>query len=176
MIRPRFTLTRIALAGAGLLTAAGIGAAAIPQVIASAPTAAATTVPTPKIGTPANGTTPAAGQKQKGHKGQKANLKRLGVVLHRVLVREVAQQTGMTAQQVRTQLKSGKSLDTIAGSKAQAVKDAALDVITKRLDAARANGTITQAQETTLVGRAKDRITKVMAATPKPKPAVKPAV
>src|SRR5690348_7330229 len=52
MVRPRFTLTRIALAGAGLLTAAGIGAATIPAALASTPAAAATSPstagPTPK--------------------------------------------------------------------------------------------------------------------------------
>jgi hypothetical protein len=155
MIRPRFTLARIALAGAGLAAAAGIGAAAIPTVIASSPAAATSTSPTPKAA-------PAAkAPKAKGHHP--------GLALHRELVRLVAKQTGLTLKEVRADLKAGKSLDTIAGAKAQAVRDAALDAVTKRLDAARAKGKITQAQETKMVERAKDRIVKVMAATPHPK-------
>ena len=158
MVRPRFTLTRIALAGAGLLTAAGIGAATIPAALASTPAAAtstaspATTGPTPKA-SPA----PAKG---------KAKARRLGIRLRRLLVAQTARQTGQTLEQVRTELRSGKSLDDIAGSKAQAVRDAVLDTVTRDLDALRAKGTITQAQETRILGRMKTRITKVMEAVP----------
>jgi len=159
MVRPRFTLTRIALAGAGLLTAAGIGAATIPAALASTPTAAATSPstvsPTPKV-TPA----PAA----KG--GEKARARHLGLQLRRLLVAQTAKQTGQTVAQVRAELRGGKSLDAIAGSKAQAVRDAVLDTITRRLDALRAKGTITQAQETKILARMQTRITKVMAAVP----------
>ncbi|HEV7466404.1 MAG TPA: hypothetical protein VGP96_08880, partial [Candidatus Dormibacteraeota bacterium] len=81
----------------------------------------------------------------------------------------VATQTGVTAQQVHAQLRAGRTLDAIAGSRAQAVRDAALDAVTRRLDAARARGRITPAQETRLVARAKDRIATVMAATPHPR-------
>jgi hypothetical protein len=158
MIRPRFTLARIALAGAGLLTAAGIGAAAIPQVIASSPAAATSTSPPPKAAAPAA-----------GQKGATAKRKHAGLALHRELVRLVARQTGLSLKQVRADLKAGKSLDTIAGAKAQAVRDAALDAVTKRLDAARAKGKITQAQETKMLEKAKDRIATQMAATPHPK-------
>jgi hypothetical protein len=154
MFRPRFTLARIALVGAGLAGAAGIGAAAIPQAIASSPVASTTTSQTPKAA-------PAAGQKGVHAKGHHA-----GVALHRALVALVAKQTGLTVKQVRAELKAGKSLDAIAGDKAQAVRDAALDAITKRLDARRAAGKITQAQETRLLAAAKTRIAKVMAATP----------
>jgi hypothetical protein len=158
MIRPRFTLARIALAGAGLLTAAGIGAAAVPQVLASSPAAATTTSPTPKAGAPAA-----------GQPGAKAKRHHAGLALHRELVGLVAKQTGLTLKQVRADLKAGKSLDTIAGAKAQAVRDAALDAVTKRLDAARAKGKITQAQETRMLEKAKVRIATLMAATPHPK-------
>jgi hypothetical protein len=161
MVRPRFTVTRIALTGAGLLTAAGIGAATIPAALASTPTAAAattspsTTIPTPKA-------SPATHAKSRG----KARALHLGLQLRRLLVAETAKQTGQTVKQVRTELRGGKSLDGIAGSKAQAVRDAVLDTVTKRLDALRAKGTITQAQETKILARMQTRITKVMAAVP----------
>jgi hypothetical protein len=159
MLRPRFTLTRIALAGAGLLTAAGIGAAAVPAVLASAPAAAgsaSTTTPTPKAST-------APGSKASN---STANRRHPGLGLRRELVGLVAGQTGQTVAQVRAELRAGKSLDEIAGSKAQAVRDAALDAVTKRLDALRTAGKITQAQETKRLARAKDRIARVMAAVP----------
>ena len=159
MVRPRFTLTRIALAGAGLLTAAGIGAAAIPAALASTPAAAATS---PSTVSPTPKTTPAAHAKG----GAKARARHLGLQLRRLLVAQTAKQTGQTVEQVRAELRSGKSLDAIAGSKAQAVRDAVLDTITRRLDALRAKGTITQVQETEILARMQTRITKVMAAVP----------
>ncbi|HEY2702856.1 MAG TPA: hypothetical protein VGL20_04125 [Candidatus Dormibacteraeota bacterium] len=159
MIRPRFTLARIALAGAGLMTAAGIGAAAIPPMLASAPAAATSASPAPA-------TTPTPGPK-----GLNAKRQHSGLALRHVIVKEVARQAGLTVQQVRDQVRAGKTLDAIAGSTAQAVRDAALDTITKRLDAARAKGTITAAQEATRLARAKVRIARVMAATPHPKAA-----
>ena len=159
MVRPRFTLTRIALAGAGLLTAAGIGAATIPAALASTPSAAATS-PSTVSPTPKAAPAPAA-------KGRaKARARHLGLQLRRLLVAETAKQTGQTVAQVRAELRSGKSLDSIAGSKAQSVRDAVLDTITRRLDALRAKGTITQAQETKILARMQTRITKVMAAVP----------
>ncbi len=159
MIRPRFTLARIALAGAALVTAAGIGAAAIPPMLASAPAAATSASPAPS-------TSPAPGQK-----GAKAKRPHAAAGLRHVLVNLVAKDTGLTVKQVRAQVRAGKSLDAIAGSKAQAVRDAALDAVTKRLDAARAKGTITAAQEAELLTKAKDRIIKVMVATPHPRAA-----
>jgi hypothetical protein len=159
MIRPRFTLARLALAGAGLLTAAGIGAAAVPQVLASSPAAA--TSASPALKTP-----PVPGQKPANAKRHRA-----GLALRHELVQLVATQTGLSVKQVRTQVRAGKSLDAIAGSRAQAVRDAALDAVTRRLDAARATGTITAARETKLLATAKDRIVKVMAASPHPRAA-----
>jgi hypothetical protein len=159
MIRPRFTLARLALAGAGLLTAAGIGAAAVPQVLASSPVAA--TSASPALKTP-----PVPGQKPANAKRHRA-----GLALRHELVQLVATQTGLSVKQVRTQVRAGKSLDAIAGSRAQAVRDAALDAVTRRLDAARATGTITAARETKLLATAKDRIVKVMAASPHPRAA-----
>jgi hypothetical protein len=159
MIRPRFTLARLALAGAGLLTAAGIGAAAVPQVLASSPAAA--TSASPALKTP-----PVPGQKPANAKRHRA-----GLALRHELVQLVATQTGLSVKQVRTQVRAGKSLDAIAGSRAQAVRDAALDAVTRRLDATRATGTITAARETKLLATAKDRIVKVMAASPHPRAA-----
>jgi hypothetical protein len=157
MIRPRFTLARLALAGAGLVTAAGIGAAAVPQMLAASPAAATSA-------SPALTTTPAPGQKPATPKRHHA-----GLALRHELVTLMATQSGLTVKQVHAQVRAGRSLDAIAGSKAQAVRDAALDAVTKRLDAARARGTITAVQETKLLTRAKDRIVTVMAATPHPR-------
>ena len=159
MASPRFTLSRIALAGAGLLTAAGIGAATIPAALASTPAAAATS---PSTVSPTPKATPAPGAEGRA----KARARHLGLQLRRLLVAQTAKQTGQTVEQVRAELRSGKSLDAIAGSKAKAVRDAVLDTITKRLDALRAQGTMTQAQETRILARMQTRITKVMAAVP----------
>lgn len=156
MIRPRLTVTRIALAGAGLLTAAGIGAAAVPQAISSTQTAAATTAPAPVNGTTR---TPAASPKA-------GRLRHLGIALRRLLVTQTATQTGMTVKQVRAELRSGKSLATIAGGHAQSVESAVLATVKSRLDAARTAGKITQAQETKLLARARKAVDRMMAATP----------
>ncbi len=159
MIRPRFTLARIALAGAGLMTAAGIGAAAIPPMLASTPAAATSASPPPA-------TTPTPGQK-----GPNAKHRQAGLALRHVIVQQVAAQTGLTVKQVRGQVRAGKTLDAIAGSRAQAVRDAVLGTVTKRLDAARAAGTITAAREATLLAKARVRIARLMAATPHPRAA-----
>jgi len=161
MTRPRLTFARIALVGAGLAGAAGLGTLATPHALAASPAAATATTATP---TPAPAVT-APAKKGKHHKATPA--------LRRALVRLVAKDTGRTVKQVRADLTKGESLDTIAGSKAQAVRDAALDPITKRLDAARAAGKITQAQETRRLAAARARIAKLMAATPHPKAATK---
>ena len=169
MLRPRFTLPRVALAGAGLLTAAGIGAATIPQALASAPAAATTTAPATTPSTPSHSPAPGA------RKGT-AKARHTGLALRRLVVAQVARQTGQTVAQVRAELRSGKSLDDIAGAKAQAVRDAVLDTVTRCLDALRTAGRITQAQETRMLARTRTRITTLMAAVPHHKaPPAKPA-
>jgi hypothetical protein len=161
MVRPRFTLTRIALAGAGLLTAAGVGAATIPAALASTP-AAATSTTSPSTTAPTPKASPVPGARG----GAKSGVRRLDLRLRRLLVAQTAKQTGQTVTQVRAELRSGKSLDAIAGAKAQAVRDAVLDTVTKRLDALRTAGTISQAQETRILARMTTRIATVMAAVP----------
>ncbi len=49
-----------------------------------------------------------------------------------LLVKETAKETGMTAQQVMDALKSGKSIDQIAGDKAASIKAAVLQQIQQR--------------------------------------------
>ncbi len=49
-----------------------------------------------------------------------------------LLVKETAKETGMTVQQVMDALKSGKSIDQIAGSKAASIKAAVLQQIEQR--------------------------------------------
>lgn len=164
MFRPRLSLASTAVIGAGLLAGAGVGAVAVSHIMGSSPTASIVTpAPAPQAPEPTPvPTAPAASS---------AKATRARLVLRSDLVKLVAQQTGTTVQQVRSEVEAGQTLDAIAGSDAQTVVSAALQEVTTKLDAEVAAGTITQAQETAQLSRAQTSITRLMAALPKAKAA-----
>jgi len=82
----------------------------------------------------------------------------------RTLMAETARETGMTRQAVVAALRSGKSLNDIAGSHSAAVQQAVLAKIKTRLDKAVSAHKITAAQETKLLSNATARIQKLMSA------------
>ena len=144
MIRP--SLTRLALAGAGIAAAAGIGVTAFassgPAPVAATLTAAApTATPSPSA---SHGATAGSPTKHAHHL--------LAGLRHRLVVATAAA-TGQTPKQVRAELRSGKSLDQIAGSKAASVKAAVTADVKALLDKAVADHTITQARENAILGR-----------------------
>jgi len=147
----RLTLAKLALLGAGLAGAAGLGAATVPGLVSAAPTATASPSPS-----------------SSGEHGDRSG--RIGKHLrHRLfhkLVELTAKDTGQSVDQVRAQLKAGKSLADIAGSKAAQVKTDAMNAIKDKLDKAVTRGRITADQETKLLSRARDAIDKLMAQTP----------
>ncbi len=80
----------------------------------------------------------------------------------RALIGLVAKDTNQTKTQVLAQLKAGKSLDQIAGSKAAAIRQEALSRIQARLDKAVKAGKLTQDQANTRLADWKTRLAKVM--------------
>ena len=101
-------------------------------------------------------------QSQSGHhRGGNARAVLRG--LARDAVKITAQQTGLTTQQVRADLKQGQSLNQIAGSKAGAVESAVLQDIKTKLDKLVSAGKITADQENKIMARAKTAVDKLMA-------------
>ena len=85
-----------------------------------------------------------------------------GLALRAALVRATAKETGLTPKTVRQDLRSGQTLDQIAGSKAGAVEADVLTALQQRLDAAVTKGTITKDKEADLLAKAKPRIDTLM--------------
>lgn len=79
------------------------------------------------------------------------------------LVPIVVKDTGQTASQVVDALRSGKTLNDIAGPKAQQVESDAINRLRERLDAAVKAGKITEQQEQQRLDKAKTRLDQVMA-------------
>ena len=73
---------------------------------------------------------------------------------------------GITAADLQTRLKAGDSLATIAGAKKDALITAIVAAKTKDIDAAVTAGKLTAAQATTMKANLKDRVTKMVEATP----------
>jgi len=80
----------------------------------------------------------------------------------RVLVRLVATDTNQTPKAVIDQLRAGKSLDQIAGSKAASIRQQVLDRLKARLAKAVSAHKITQAQADQRLARWTTRLEKVM--------------
>lgn len=144
-------LTRRFAAAAALVTLAGgaAGGAAFAAInsAAAAPVAqelAATTAATPGPST----STPA----KNGHRHP----------LVRALVRATEKETGLPAKAIRQDLRSGQTLDQIAGSKAGDVAHDVLAAIQARLDKLVDSGKITKAQEASRLAKATTRIQTVM--------------
>ena len=146
-------LTRRFAAAATLVTlaggAAGGAAYAVVNTAGATPVAqelAATTTasPSPSTNTPA----------KNGHHDGRA------LVL--ALVRATAKETGVSAKTVRQDLRSGQTLDQVAGSKADDVAHDVLSAIQARLDKLVDGGKITKQQETDRLARAAARIQTLM--------------
>ena len=82
--------------------------------------------------------------------------------LLRELVRITAKDSAQTPEQVVAQLRAGKTLDQIAGSKAGAVKQDVLALAKVRLDRAVSRGRIDGARETALLATLSQRLDTVM--------------
>jgi hypothetical protein len=79
----------------------------------------------------------------------------------RPLIRAAASYLGLTVTELRTQLRSGKSLAQVAAAQGKSVsglKDAILAAAKTRLDQAVAAGRLTAAQEQTILDRLKMRL------------------
>jgi len=101
-------------------------------------------------------TNPAAAAEPRGHRPHR---------LARALARETMDRTGLTRQELKAELKSGKPLAQVAGehgSGEQAVVDAVLARLGARLDQAVADGKITAEQKAGIMARAADRAHAVM--------------
>jgi hypothetical protein len=75
----------------------------------------------------------------------------------------LASQTGQSVAAVRSQLAAGKSVDTIAGSKAPAIETEILSAITKLADRGVTSHRITATQEATDLALAKTKVEALMA-------------
>lgn len=85
--------------------------------------------------------------------------------LARALAKETMDQTGLSREELKAELKAGKSLAQVAGengSSEQAVVDAVLARLGARLDKAVANGKITAEQKDAIMARAAERAHTVM--------------
>ncbi|MBV9099428.1 MAG: hypothetical protein JOZ46_12020 [Candidatus Dormibacteraeota bacterium] len=82
--------------------------------------------------------------------------------LLRLLIRETAKQTGAGRKTVMQDLRSGQTLDQVAGGKASAVAAAALAQVRARLDGAVAAHRITSAQEQKRLSAAQAAIAQLM--------------
>jgi len=80
----------------------------------------------------------------------------------RALVRLVAKDTNQTREAVIAQLKAGKSLDQIAGSKAAAIQQEVLDRLQTRLNDAVKAGKITKDQAAQRLATWKTRLATIM--------------
>ena len=146
-------LTRSFAAAATLVTlaggAAGGAAYAVVNTAGATPVAqelAAKTAanPSPSTGTPA----------KNGHHHGRA------LVL--ALVRATAKETGLSAKTIRQDLRSGQTLDQVAGAKAGAVAHDVLSAMQTRLDKLVDSGKITKQQETDRLAKATTRIQTLM--------------
>lgn len=69
---------------------------------------------------------------------------------------------GQTRQQILDQLRSGKTLDQIAGSKASTIENDALAKLKAALDKRVADGKLSSSQETTMLSKARAALDKAM--------------
>lgn len=139
-------LRKAVIAGAGVVAIGAAGGVAVHAATARTPSStptAATATPSP------------------GDKARDCAPKPLLGAAEKVLAITV-KDTGLTRQQVLDQLRQGKTLDQVAGSKAQQVESDALAALKTRLDKAVSGGKLTQDRETTMLDKAKTALEKAM--------------
>ncbi|HET9052519.1 MAG TPA: hypothetical protein VFO60_12515 [Candidatus Dormibacteraeota bacterium] len=165
----RLTIARVALAGAGLAAAGGgiVATHLSPAPVVSATLAAAQPTPSPS----SSGATTAPNRTAKPHTKTGGVRRALGLRLRHALVLATAKATGQTVEQVRDALRSGKSLDDIAGPKAAAIKTTVEQDVRTRVEKAVDAKRITQAQADKLLARLDPAVDRIMAAHRTPKPA-----
>jgi hypothetical protein len=146
-----FTPLRKALiAGAGLF-AVGVGAGVtVHSATAGTTLTAATATPSPSAA-------PGSG----GNVCRPAKVLRLGAA--RQVLSIAASVTGQTEQQITDQLRAGKTLNQVAGSKASTVETQALAKLKTALDGRVSSGKLSAAQEQTMLDKAKTELDKAMA-------------
>ena len=83
---------------------------------------------------------------------------------HKAVIAWFARELGVTPAQLKTDIKSGETLDAIAAGNASKVKADLLGYVTAELDKARTKGAISSAQEASLISDAKDAIDQAFAA------------
>ena len=159
----RLTIARVAVVGAGL-AAAGGGVAA--TQLSSAPALSATLAAAQSTPTPS----PAAVTPKPKHAKAHGLRHALELHLRRALVEATAKATGQTVKQVRDQLRAGKSLDDIAGTKATGIKATVEQDVKTRVEKAVDDQKITQAQADKLLARLDAAVDKILAAHRTPKP------
>jgi hypothetical protein len=146
-----FTPLRKALiAGAGLF-AVGVGAGVtVHSATAGTTLTAATATPSPSA-------SPGGGD----NVCRPAKALRLGAA--RQVLSIAASVTGQTEQQITDQLRAGKTLNQVAGSKASTVETQALAKLKTALDGRVSSGKLSAAQEQTMLDKAKTELDKAMA-------------
>jgi hypothetical protein len=138
-----FFTKKIVVGGLVVLTAGGIGAAAVIPVIAAPAGPGGGTALRPHATKP---------HTSKGHHHPIAG----------ALVRATVKETGLDRQTVIQRLEAGQTINQIAGSKAGAVENDVLAALQTRLDRAIDHGKITKPQEAALLAKAKTRVEKLM--------------
>jgi hypothetical protein len=141
----RLVTRRVALA-AGALALAGISAAAVVTV--------------------GSASTPPASAKltvaQKATKPRASRPLQLAATLRAALVQATVKETGLSLATVRADLRSGKSLDEIAGSKATTVVNDVLAKVQARLQKAVTAGRLTTTAEANELAKVKARLEALM--------------
>jgi len=144
-----FTPLRKALIGGAAIFAVGVAAGVgVHSVTASSPSlTASTSTPSPSPGA-SNVCKPA------GHGPALGAARQVLAIAASVL--------GQTQEQILDQLRSGKTLDQVAGSKASTIEQQALDKLKAALDKRVAAGKLSSTQESTMLDKAKTALEKAM--------------
>jgi hypothetical protein len=149
-----FTLTRRrVVAGAAALAVVGAGVTAAFVVPALAAPSSPVTAVSPAAASPSPSTSP-----KSKHQGAGVGVLALG----RQLAAETAKQTGLSRKQLLADLRSGETLDHIAGSKAQTVLADVLAADQSKLSAAVQAGKITAAQGSSRMARLRSEAGAIM--------------
>jgi hypothetical protein len=165
MTSPRPLSARKVLAG---LIGASILAGGLTLLVAHASTAASPTAVlnvVPAAASPSPSTSPQPGKHPRapfGRPGFAAGVPGLGGVGPGELLRLIAKETGVTPQQIVTDIRGGKTLADIAGSSKDKVKADAITAVTGMLDKLVSKNVITKDAEQHLIADASDAIDQLM--------------
>jgi hypothetical protein len=147
-----FTAARRAvIGGAAMLAIGAAGGVAVHGAISPSLTAA---TPSPSAGT-GTGASPRLGQREcrptGGLRGAAEQVLGIAVSV-----------TGQSREQILDQLRQGRTLDQIAGSKASTIEEQALAKLKARLDQMVSSGRLTSDRESAMLARAKTALEKAM--------------